>query len=93
MEQSTKTAAHYIYSLNAATSYCSRHDVEHSQVMLSSVLDVSVLIEQHAQIFYQFTTLEAMAPHMPLALLVAPTKLHHLGLSNKHEHEPEPGLD
>ena len=48
--------------------------------MLNRMLDVSVLVEQHAQINERFTMLEAMAPDMPLALLVAPTKHHHLSL-------------
>ena len=50
--------------------------------MLNRMLDVSVLMEQHAQINKRFTTLEAMAPDMPLALLVAPTKHHYLSLWN-----------
>jgi hypothetical protein len=48
--------------------------------MLNRMLDVSVLMKQHAQINERFTTLEAMAPDMPLALLVAPTKHHYLSL-------------
>ena len=48
--------------------------------MLNRMLDVLVLTKQHAQINERFTMLEAMAPDMPLALLVAPTKHHYLSL-------------
>ena len=48
--------------------------------MLNRRLDVPVLMKKHAQINERFTTLEEMAPDMPLALLVAPTKHHYLSL-------------
>ena len=48
--------------------------------MLNRMVDVPVLMKQHAQIIDRFTTLEAMAPDMPLALLVAPTKHQYLSL-------------